>query len=280
MSYVLNYLIKAQQNKRLPHALLLLGNSAQKTQLALLLARSLACKIPNSEQNFGCGNCQRCDLINRGQSTHVHWAVSAENTSQTRLSINEVRFVCRENGLRTSDGGPQIFILPKTENITAAAANAFLKTLEEPSQDRYFILLAPNLLSVMPTLASRCQKVFCPADDFIAEELLAAVQIPVHEQQTPKTDAQKLHDIMMLDVPARVEELSKLPTTRDESLNLLDAFIEGTHSQLKNALEQGLKNQVDRLLIVTDAALKTYKDVKASANPSLAMENLFLSVPP
>lgn len=92
---------------------------------------------------------------------------------QTYLS-SQIKEIVNDSVLAPIQGSHKIYILKNAESLGTSAANAFLKTLEEPSKNVCFILLANNVNNVLPTIASRCQII--EFNQLPYEEALGVVQ--------------------------------------------------------------------------------------------------------
>lgn len=136
-----------------------------KRQVAKILAATLNC------ESQGCGICHSCSKILR----KVHPDVLFIEPEGNYLSIEKIREIKNQAFLKPVESKVKICILDETEKLTAAAANALLKILEEPPFYFVFILLSSNSVSLPPTIISRCQLVrFKPLSrKFIADYLRA-----------------------------------------------------------------------------------------------------------
>jgi DNA polymerase-3 subunit delta' len=135
---------------RPPHALLITGPpSVGKGTLANSLAQALLC---TAEQR-PCGVCRACLLVANWRHPDLFW-VEPQGSS---LKIAQVRDLTRQLTLSPLEGPWQIAILDQFELATAGAANALLKTLEEPPRNVVLVLLAQQGESLLPTIVSRCQ---------------------------------------------------------------------------------------------------------------------------
>lgn len=273
---VLQYLAQAKRGGRLPHGLLLLGAAPQKALLAALLARGLCCSTTNHTQDFGCGHCEQCRQINSDSSANLRWVAPAEESSEVSLGIEEIRAINWENNMRGFAGGPRIFVFPFSQHITTSAANAFLKTLEEPGEDRYVFMLAPSLYSVLPTISSRCQRVFCPTGNFIPVELGSDIQLPKFLISTTSSSTLKEKELIQNNLHGQIEAIGKFPTTRDEALGVTEEIASLFGEQLRSALIKQNRWTTQEYIKLTDAALATRQKIQSSANSLLAFEELLL----
>ena len=135
---------------RPPHALLITGPpNVGKGTLARSLAQALLCTADERP----CNVCRPCRLVAHGTHPDLLW-VEPEGGS---LKIAQVRDLTRRLTLSPFEGAWQIAVLNRFELATAGAANALLKTLEEPPTDVVLVLLAQQAEALLPTIVSRCQ---------------------------------------------------------------------------------------------------------------------------
>jgi DNA polymerase-3 subunit delta' len=137
---------------RPPHALLISGQpNVGKGALARSLAQALLC----TEEQRPCGACRACRLVAASTHPDLRW-VEPQGGS---LKIAQVRELTRQLALAPMEGPWQIAVLDRFEAATAGAANALLKTLEEPPPTVVLALLAQQAEALLPTIVSRCQTV-------------------------------------------------------------------------------------------------------------------------
>ncbi len=135
---------------QLSHAYLFTGpEGIGKTTLALAFAQALICQAEDAP----CGECDACRRVQGGIHPDV-WLVEPQ---EGLLRVEQVREVTREASRRPLEAPYRIFILTHMEQAHPAAANALLKTLEEPPAHVVLILTAPAEDAILPTLVSRCQ---------------------------------------------------------------------------------------------------------------------------
>ena len=158
----LNSLKTSIKNERLAHAYLFLGPAhTGKMTLALNLAQALNC----SSEDKPCGQCSSCHRIlsgNHPDIAHISRADgsgSADGPQHKNIIIDQIRQMQQSVILKPYEGGHRAIIIDGAEFMSEEAANALLKTLEEPPQNTIFILLATEEASLLPTILSRCQKV-------------------------------------------------------------------------------------------------------------------------
>ncbi|MGD1994887.1 MAG: DNA polymerase III subunit delta', partial [Anaerolineae bacterium] len=127
-----------------------------KTTLARRLAAALLCQRQEVEER-PCGECRGCHLVASGNHPDLH-IVESEHVG-ANLKIDQVRELEHTLNLTPVEGRHQVAILRRFEEATTSAANALLKTLEEPSPQVVLMVLAREADLLLPTIVSRCQHV-------------------------------------------------------------------------------------------------------------------------
>ena len=141
---------------QLPHALLLCGVAGLgKLRFANALAHSLVCAKPDA-QGVACSTCSPCRLFLAGSHPDIS-RVSPEEEGKS-ISIDQIRALREFNALSSYGGGHKIVLIEPAERMTMAAANALLKTLEEPSGKTLIMLVTTRPSSLPATVRSRCQR--------------------------------------------------------------------------------------------------------------------------
>jgi DNA polymerase III subunit delta' len=143
----------------LPHAMLLAGlPNSGKSRLALALARLLLCQSPSGGLN--CGSCHACELSAGGSHGDFRW-LQPEEKSRT-IKIDQIRETVQFATKTAGFGARKVVVLAPADAMNANAANALLKSLEEPSPGTYLLLVCDQLHGVPATIRSRCQIVKLP----------------------------------------------------------------------------------------------------------------------
>lgn len=146
----------ALETQRLGHAPLLHGPAGLgKTQLASWLAARILCLKP--EQGQPCGRCRSCELLAAG--THPDLFFGHIPADKTQITVDAIRELAAGLQLTPSIGPHRVGLIEPAEAMNNNAANALLKTLEEPAAEVWLILVSdrPDLLPA--TVRSRCQQV-------------------------------------------------------------------------------------------------------------------------
>ncbi|HEY6641917.1 DNA polymerase III subunit delta' [Povalibacter sp.] len=142
---------------RLPHAILLQGaEGLGKRELASWLAAAVLCET-STETLQRCGKCASCLLIAAGTHPDYFW-VRPEEDKQL-ISVDQIRDATTRLTKTSYRQGYKISIVDPAHQMTVAAANGLLKTLEEPTSNSLLILITSRPSSLLPTVRSRCQKI-------------------------------------------------------------------------------------------------------------------------
>ena len=146
---------------RLSHAYLFVGPPhVGKTTLALDLARAVNCV--SAENTPPCQGCIQCRRIASGHHADVRLIGlrrQEEGSRRRELGIGEIRSVTNQSHLKPYEGASRVFIFEDAETMSEEAANALLKTLEEPPPQTLLILLTSQEDRLLPTIKSRCSRI-------------------------------------------------------------------------------------------------------------------------
>lgn len=155
--------VQQHQAGRAHHALLVQALPGMGDgELVWAIGRWLLCQRRDGLKS--CGQCHGCQLMLAG--THPDWHRLAAEKGKSALGIDAVREVNERLFNHAQQGGAKVVWLPDAAQLTEAAANALLKTLEEPPQNTWFFLSSPEPSRLLPTLRSRCLRLhLAPPDE-------------------------------------------------------------------------------------------------------------------
>ncbi|MEO5501197.1 MAG: DNA polymerase III subunit gamma/tau [Ginsengibacter sp.] len=151
-SHITTTLKNAVKNNQLAHAFLFCGpRGVGKTTCARILAKTINCENRTGDGE-ACNVCNSCLSFDNGTSLNIHELDAASNNSvdDIRALVDQVRFAPQA-------GKYKVYIVDEVHMLSAAAFNAFLKTLEEPPPFAIFILATTEKHKILPTILSRCQ---------------------------------------------------------------------------------------------------------------------------
>jgi len=144
-------LAAAVRTQRLSNAYLFVGPAGLgKLEAARSLAAGFLC------EKRGCNTCPTCQRIAR--DVYPDFQIIEPDGSAGYL-IDQIRELIHDAALHPHEGAHKFYVLLDSDQLSGAAANALLKTLEEPPASVTFILIAHNLAALLPTVLSRCQVV-------------------------------------------------------------------------------------------------------------------------
>jgi DNA polymerase-3 subunit delta' len=143
---------------RLGHAYLFAGDRLEELEsLARTLAKTLNCQHPVRQNNMAvdcCDECANCQKIGNETYADIHWA-RPESKSRV-VTVDQMRELMHEIQLKPAEAGYKVAIIVGADRLNPQAANAFLKTLEEPPQKSIIILLSTAPQRILETILSRC----------------------------------------------------------------------------------------------------------------------------
>jgi DNA polymerase III subunit gamma/tau len=151
-------LAKIISSNRIPHAFLFSGpRGAGKTSTARILAKVVNCEsrkiggTPKDIEIEPCNTCETCVAITRGSSLDVFEIDAASNRG-----VDDIRSLRETVKLASTGGKKKVYIIDEAHMLTTEAANALLKTLEEPPDHVMFILATTAPEKLPDTIRSRC----------------------------------------------------------------------------------------------------------------------------
>ena len=139
-------------NKHLAHAYLFCGpRGVGKTTCARIFAKTINCLNPTANGE-ACNECESCKAFNEQRSFNIHELDAASNNS-----VDDIRNLVDQVRIPPQIGKYSVYIVDEVHMLSAAAFNAFLKTLEEPPAHAIFVLATTEKHKIIPTILSRCQ---------------------------------------------------------------------------------------------------------------------------
>jgi DNA polymerase-3 subunit delta' len=233
---------------RVPGALLFAGEDGiGKRLFALELAKAMNCRSPKGFE--ACDECSACVRI--GRSTFAPYEVEDDNKDRIIWSeyidvgmirpfkrvirVDQMRAIEREANFRPLEGRARLFIIEDADRLNESSSNALLKTLEEPPQTTYLVLLTARPAALLPTIRSRCQVIrFSP---LTVEEMESYM---VSERRIPKREANLLAHVARGSLGRALStDLSAFRTQRDAMLEVLASLaLTGDRARLLRIAEE------------------------------------------
>jgi DNA polymerase III subunit delta' len=151
--------------QEMTHAWLFTGPPGSgRSSAAVAFAQALICP------NQGCATCNEC----RSASAGSHPDVEIIRTEGLSIKVEEIRELLTRVAWAPSMGGWRVVVMEDADRLTESAANALLKAIEEPGTRTVWLLCAPTLHDVLPTIRSRCRhtQLHTPSDEAVTQVLI------------------------------------------------------------------------------------------------------------
>ncbi|MDP5145339.1 DNA polymerase III subunit delta' [Shewanella sp. ULN5] len=134
-----------------------------------------------------CGKCKACLLFKAGNHPDLHWIRS----DGSQIKVDQIRELCQSLIHTAQQSGARVAVIEHSERMNIAAANALLKTLEEPGNNTLLLLQTDTPANLLPTITSRCQKIA-----FITPTRNDIISWLAQQDLLPQADAQgNRHDV-------------------------------------------------------------------------------------
>jgi len=294
---------------RMSHAYLFHGvDGCGMKETALAMVEAVFC-----ETGEGCGDCPSCRKVAGERHPDLHLV----RPDGAFIKIDQIRELQKELSYRPFEARKKACIIEEAERMNPAAANAFLKTLEEPPGDALLILLTSHREAVLPTILSRCQQLRFPAlpTDTLAahliesgadqdaariaaalaggslekaREALAGEQLQARRQLLERVC--RLSTGSIIPLFAAAEELARDKESAIELVELLqlfwrDVLLVATGSQgvansdlLPLLQRTAERNSPERTVEKLDRIARVRQALARNANPRLSAEVLFMEL--
>jgi len=277
---------------KLPHAILINGvQGAGKDELAQWLIQTLSCAKPERFQQIlmPCKMCKSCLLhVSKTYPDHLHIESNGKS-----IGVDQVRQASRFSEKTAQIGHCKTTLLTSAHNMTVSAANALLKTLEEPNANNYIVLLTSELETLLPTIISRCFVIDIRPP--VGEKLLAELKQSGTDPFVNLSHLKELSDPVVNEKYQDFENsffsfLQREPIKRSELLALLNDNIDSVRwlekvmvklmRQHYNWLEgESLLNE-QQIWSIYQLVLSAIKQLKLlmQANKQFLFEKLFVDI--
>lgn len=271
---------------RLPHGMIFLGpEGVGKRLVARHLAKALLCE---QESEVPCGACRSCRQAAAGQHPDL-WSLEPEGG---RIKIDAIRELKKSLNLPPLVSKLRVVLIAEAHALNAAAANALLKTLEEPPPATYFLLASHAAGWVPRTILSRCQKVrFSPLPDPALAEILRAQGKALDPRRLRLAHGSARLALLLSETPEEWPDLERLwgdaePLGLDEAYALGQSLNEA--ERLTPYLESLLLEAHRRLcaedsperrfalLTFAERILEFRREMRQNANPKLHLPRLLM----
>ena len=257
-----------EQSRRMPHALIITGgDTASRLEFVRFLCMWVVCK----EEQKPCGACAACKKVQGDNHIDVYHAKGTGKTNG--ISVDEIRSITRDTAIIPNEADKKVYILTDADKrMNQEALNAFLKTLEEPSQDILFLLTAESLKALPQTIISRCTALTLENTVNISDDTRKSA-IGILQGITDINELELLKATAVL--TTRQKALDILPVVRSMLCDALSLSVNAqgvTGEEICQTLAKKLtKSKLIRLLDVTSDAIS-----KANRNVGLALLSTWL----
>ncbi|BDV42569.1 DNA polymerase III subunit delta' [Geotalea uraniireducens] len=304
----IDVLRRALRSGKTAHAYLFEGvEGCGKKSTALAFIEALFCGTDD-----GCGSCPSCRKMGNRQHPDLHLV----EPDGAFIKIDQIRELQREMNLRPVEAPVKACIIDDADRLNPAAANALLKTLEEPPGNALMILLTTNPARVLPTVRSRCQLLrFAPLPAPLIEEQLRAEGVEpdaarlaaslaggslsrAREREGDETDVsqrrvllERLRALSLNDITPLFAAAEELAGDREQAINQLELLVTlfrdillcqaGSDAIVNRDLSEILHEEAGRLpqnAIMERIAWVSEAQLalQRNANPRLTMDRLLM----
>lgn len=249
---------------RLAQAYILQGNpSGEAAEVAGCVLERVFC----SDATPPCGACHGCVAVRNRRHPDVLW-VEPQKKSR-RISVDQVRQLQRLIFQTSFEGGWKACVVRGADRLGREAANAFLKTLEEPPARSVFFLLTDSPQALLPTIVSRCQRVVLSGGkDILTDGVRDRLVEVLTGDPTSVTQAFARGEsvaALLKDIKSGIAEAEESAATEvdDEDDNTIDARISARYREVRTAVLRALQHWYRDVLLLTsdsDPALLYYQD--------------------
>lgn len=170
LTAAVNAAASGEESQEMTHAWIFTGPPGSgRSSAAIAFAQALVCK------ENGCGVCNDCTTAKSGAHPDVE-IIKSEGLS---IKIDEIRELLTRTAWAPSVGGWRVVVMEDADRLTESAANALLKAIEEPGLRTVWLLCAPTLHDILPTIRSRCRHIqlHTPSNVDVAQFLVTKHQI-------------------------------------------------------------------------------------------------------
>jgi len=305
---------RALRTGRVHHAYLFEGPDGVGKELAAFgLAQALVCEKRGDTSAEACGACSACvralpdpkttrskhpDIVVLERALYEPAAIGRRTPENQDLSIDQVRtLVLAHAQFPPHEGKARVFIVRRAEEMSTAAANALLKTLEEPIQKMHFIVLTSQPDALLPTILSRVQRVrFAPLPEALVAELLEArgvtketaqrvaplsggsMEIALSlcdEEETEAREAFVTSALAAIDAPTMAATLELGEKSKGDKVALRIHLL-ALASRLSRIAKE--KEPAERWAARYGHVLQALRDLDSNASPQLTLESMFIKM--
>ena len=245
------------------HAYIIEGEADERLSLGYSFAKGLNCLEGPGD---ACDHCLSCRVFESGNHPDIFYVVG---TKTTGIGVEDVREqLVQEMATQPFKYKYKIFIVDKAENLTPAAQNALLKTIEEPAPYGVFLFLATHVHTLLPTLLSRC----------VLVKLGEKLREPDLEQEALAEEiADNIAHMDILDTLALYKRFEQYKESRESMAQMLDMLYLSYSRRIKQGVARS--EAANKLWFDNISAIQHTKQILAqNGNFQLAVELLLLKL--
>jgi len=251
---------RSLQRGRLGHAYLFAGAQLEALEgLARTLAKTLNCERPVKKDGVAvdcCDECSGCRKIQNETHGDMHW-VRPESRSRI-VSVDQMRELMREIQLKPNQAEFKVAVIVAADRLNVQAANAFLKTLEEPPAKSVLILLSTEPQRILETILSRCLRLNFGGEgtrqwDAGLLDWLAKFSDLAGSEQKSLLGRYRLMDVLaarLAEIKAQVEEELTARSPLEKHDDVEKGLRERWEDELKAGIEAEYRRQRSELLLL------------------------------
>lgn len=305
------YLNKLLNADKFPHAILMTGpDGTGKSIFAQQYAKKILCDVASQKKlETACGQCHSCQLF--AAATHPDYIYTAPEEAGKIIKIDVIRDLIVKLSTTSNISQRTVAIIDNAEQLNKSAANALLKTLEEPTPNTIVILVCSYPHRLLPTIRSRCLQLSFPTPDknlaikYLTENKVeeAALYLqlahgsPLQALEVAQTELADQRKVVIKNLikTARgqslsiaLKEIDKIPLRAliDWSVDFCDDLIKVkllpsstalTHIDVHQALQNMASHcRLEKLYAFRDVLIERKKQSNIALNPQLLLEDLLL----
>jgi DNA polymerase-3 subunit delta' len=251
---------RSLERGRLGHGYLFSGQQIEHLEnIARTLAKTLNCQNPvrkGGNAVDACDQCASCRKIQDSNHPDVHW-IRPESKSRV-ITIDQMRDLMQQINLKPNEAEYKVAVIVSADRLNTAAANAFLKTLEEPPAKSILVLLTTDPQRILETILSRCLRLNFPGD---GQTRLAPAEmdwlskfsdLAANEQKTLIGRYRLMDGLLkkLTDLKATIEERLTAASPLQRYTEVEKALQEKWEDELKAAIEAEYRRQRSGLLSI------------------------------
>jgi DNA polymerase-3 subunit delta' len=248
LSAQFNHICNRYEQQNLHHALLLKGIAGiGKGKFARSFANFLLCN--NKDHGKACGLCQACKLNAAESHPDLH-----QIESDKQVGIDAIREAIQKLVGTAQLSGAKALVIYGADTMTESAANALLKTLEEPTNNTYIILICDKIDGLLPTILSRCEKISLPTPS------VSACQAWLNDNGHVNVDEKVVR--LYANAPLLIKQ--QLESTKRLDYSEFFSGIQALKNRQISATELAVKWQDKEKLVISWVLQSTLSEIKKS----------------